>query len=195
MMQLKKKKIVYPSKTTLNLCVREKKSLPLQKTIPLVLVVLVAVGIFGKFAVVNQLDKAEIAQSELSALTAQRDALNESIRSRDALREQYNHYSTSWMNESEQGLLPRTEMLELVETMLMPKCQVRQLSASGNTLSITLADVTLDDTSRFVQALYALDHVSNVAVYTASTKDEDAGTQATVAMVITMAYPEGGSAE
>ena len=187
-----KKKPVYPSKTSLNLCIREKSALPLQRVIPLLLVVLLVVGVFGKFAVADRFEKLNQAESEVYALEDQRNALKLSLRDFDRVMEEYNHYSVSWMDESELSLVSRTEILNLVESMLRPKCQVRQVSVSGNNVSVTLAGITLDDTSKLVQTLYTLDHVSNVAVYTASTKDEEKSEQATVAMVITMGYDKGG---
>ena len=76
-------------------------------------------------------------------------------------------------------------MLSLIESELMSGSRVRRVMVGGNVLSVELGDVTLEDTSRFVQKLYQRPDVTNVAVYTASTKDEP-GTQATVSMVITM---------
>lgn len=188
----KTKKTAYPTKTTLNLCVRERVSLPIGKALPLILVIVLLAGVFGKFAVADRLEKVRVLESEAYAVEAQRDVLMLELRDYADVQEQYNKYSLSWMDASEQNLLPRSEMLDLLQTMLMPRCGVQQFSANDNTMSVTLSNITLDETSKLVQDLYALNHVTNVAVYTASTEEEDSAKQATVSMVITMGHEEEG---
>lgn len=182
---MKKKQVTYPSKTTLNLAMKEKSQFAPGKLIPLLLVLAVLAGLFGKFAVADRLAKVDRAQAELSALQQQKSSLEAATADFEELSEKYARYSTGWMTEDEQAAVTRTEMLSLVENELMPGSQVRRVSASGNILSVELSGVTLEDTSRFVKRLYQRPDVTNVAVYTASTKYEP-GIQATVSMVITM---------
>ena len=191
-MGLKKKQVTYPSKTTLNLAMKEKSQFAPGKLIPLLLVLAVLAGLFGKFAVADRLAKVDRAQAELSALQQQKSSLEAATADFEELSEKYARYSTGWMTEDEQAAVTRTEMLSLVENELMPGSQLRRVSASGNILSVELGRVTLEDASRIVQNLYQRPDVTNVAIYTASTKDEP-GSQATVSLVITMTrVSEGG---
>ncbi len=185
---MKKKKGAYPSKVTLNLAIREKSPFSPVKLAPPLLVLLALAAVFGKFGVADRLAAVERAEAELAAALARREELTESTAGFDGFSERYAQYSTGWMTEDEQAAVPRTEMLELVETELMPESQVRRLSASGNILSVELGGVTLEGTARFVQALYQRPDVTNVVVYTASGKDEDAA----VAMIVTMQLPQEG---
>lgn len=187
---MKKKDGAYPSKTTLNLAIKEKSPFSPVKLVPLLLVVLVLVAVFGKFGVADRLSAVDRAQAELAVVLDRQKELTEATAGFEALSARYAQYSTGWMTEDEQAAVPRTEMLELVETELMPESQVRRLSASGNILSVEMGGVTLEETARFVQALYQRPDVTNVVVYTASGKDADAA----VAMIITMHLPEEGGA-
>ena len=63
-----KKQAAYPSKVTLNLAMREKSQFAPTKLIPLLLVLIVLAGLFGKFAVADRLAKVDRAQAELNAL-------------------------------------------------------------------------------------------------------------------------------
>lgn len=169
----------------MNLAMKEKSQFAPGKLIPLLLLLVILAGLFSKFAVADRLVKVDRAQSELSVLQQRKADLETATSGYEELSEKYARYSIGWMTEDEQAAVTRQEMLSLVEKELMPGSQVRRVSASGNILSVELSGITLEDTSRFVQSLYQRPDVTNVAVYTASTKDEP-GTQATVSMVITM---------
>ena len=180
-----KKQAAYPSKVTLNLAMREKSQFAPAKLVPLLLILIVLAGLFGKFAVADRLAKVDRAQAELNALQQRKTELESVTAGYEELSREYARYATGWMTEDEQAAVARTEMLSLIESELMSGSRVRRVTVGGNVLSVELGDVTLEDTSRFVQKLYQRPDVTNVAVYTASTKDEP-GTQATVSMVITM---------
>lgn len=189
---MKKKQAAYPSKITMNLAMKEESQFKPTKLIPLLLALVVLAGLFSKFAVADRLAKADRAQAELSALQQRKAELEAATADFEELSQVHARYSTGWMTEDEQAAVTRVDMLRLVEDELMPGSRVRRLSAGGNILSVELGGVTLEDTSRFVQRLYQRPDVTNVAVYTASTKDE-LGDQATVSLVITMSrVPEGG---
>ncbi len=188
---LKKKQGAYPAKVTLNLAMKERSPFSPAKLLPPLLILFALAGLFGKFAVADRLAAVDRAAAELSALRQWQTALEQSTAGCDELSRRYAQYAAGWMTEDERAAVPRTEMLELVESELMPDSQVRRLSADGSILSVELGGVTLEDTARFVQKLYQRPDVTNAAVYTASTKDESG--KAAVSMMITMCLPgEGG---
>lgn len=188
---MKKKQGLYPSKVTLNLAIKEKSEFSPVKLLPLMCVLIVLAALFGKFAVADRLAAASEAEAELSAMRQKRDGLIAATEGYEELSEEYAHYSIGWMTEDEQAAVPRMEMLELIESELMGKSQVRRVSASGNILTVELGGVTLEDIAQFVNDLYGRPDVNNVAVYTASSKDES-GNQGAVSMIITMNLPEEG---
>lgn len=191
-MKLTTKKTAYPSKTTLNLAMKEGNGIsPKKAVLPLILLIAAAV-LFGKFAVADRLARVDRAEARLAALQREAAELEAAVVDYDQVLEQYGRYSVGWMTDEEQQIIPRTDMLDLVETELMPVSEVRRLSANGNVLSAEVGGITLEDASLIVQKLYQRPDVTNVAVYTASTKTE-VGDQAAVSLIITMTAPEGGN--
>lgn len=191
----KGKAVAVPSKTTLNLAIREKNPLSPVKVIPSVAILLIAAFLFSKFAVADRLVKVSQAQGQLARLEAQEQALIDAVADYDAVAGLYARYSVGWMTDEEKTLLLRSEILDLIQEELMPNSRIGNFSISGNILSVQMSGITLNGTSQLVQRLYQLPSVTNVSVYTAATK-EDTGDQVSVSMVITMTIPpEGGEAK
>lgn len=188
---MKRKQPHYPSKATLNLAMREKSQFAPGKLIPLLLLLVALAGGFGKFAVADRLTQVSQAEAALYALQQQRSELEAATADYDTLLEEFSRYSVSWMSEEEKSLIPRSDILALIEDELMPNSQVLRFSSNGNLLSAELGGITLEDTSCIVQRLYQLPNVVNVSVYTASSKTQ-AGNQTSVSMVITMTVPQEG---
>lgn len=192
-MALTKKKVVYPSKTTLNLAMRRKSEFHPKRLVPLLLVLFLCAALFGKFAVSDRLQRVNEAQARLTALQSQKTDLLAATADYDEVAERYRLYSVGWMTEEEAALVDRVGMLDLIESELMGKGRVLGLTASGNLLSVQLSGITLDDTSTIVERLYQRDDVVNVSVYTATTAEET-GSNAAVSLIVTMTA-EGGEAE
>lgn len=190
---MKKKAVTYPSKTTLNLCKKEKSAWRPGRVIPMFAALLTAAVLFGKFAVADRLAEVSRQQQILSALETQVQSLERATADYDDVLEEYRLYSVGWMTDEERAAVDRVGLLGLIETELMSAASVRQFSTSGNVLSVRLAGVTLEDTSRIVQRLYTWPEVTGVSVYTASTQQEQ-GEEASVSMVITLEQAEEGGA-
>lgn len=189
---MKKKAVVYPSKTTLNLCMKEKSPWRPGRVIPTFTALALAVVLFGKYAVADRLAKVSQEQQVLAGLTAQVQTLEKATVDYDAVQEEYGRYSVGWMTDEEKAAVDRVEMLDLIEAELIPAATVQQFSITDNVLSLSLAGVTLEDTSRIVQRLYTWPQVTGVSVYTASTQQQQAAEEATVSMVVTLARAEEG---
>ncbi|MDO4516831.1 MAG: hypothetical protein Q4C76_06830 [Bacillota bacterium] len=188
-----KKQAAYPTKVTLNLAMREKSPFTPTKLIPLLLIVLLAVSLFGKFAVADRLARVNQAEAGLATLQQQKATLEASTANYDSLVEEYSRYSVSWISDEEKALVSRQEMIALIESELMSGGQVLRFSSNGNILSVELGGITLNGTSAIVQRLYQHSDVDTVSVYTASNENE-AGNYASVSMIITMKLPlEGGN--
>lgn len=188
------KKNVYPSKTTLNLAMREKSPFRFSKLAPMLAVLLILAGVFGKFAVQDRLSRLDRAREEAAALRQRKAELEQTLETFPAVKAEYDRYATGWMTEEERALVPRERMLCLIEGELMTGGQVLRFAAAGNTLSVELGETTLEQTGQLVQRLYEVPGVTNVSVYTASNKPKQ-GESGTVSMVITMEQGEKGADE
>ncbi len=186
-----KKSVVYPSKTTINLVIKEKSKWRPGRVLPMFLALAAAVVLFGKFAVADRLAGVAEQQRVLSALEGQIAALEQATDGYAAVAEEYGRYSVGWMTDEEKTLVDRVDILDLIQGELMAACTVRQFSVSANVLSADLSGISLEDTSRIVQRLYGWPEVSTVSVYSASTQTEE-GEEPRVSMVITLALAEEG---
>ena len=186
-----KKSVVYPSKTTINLVIKEKSKWRPGRVLPMFLALAAAVVLFGKVAVADRLAGVAEQQRALSALEGQIAALEQATDGYAAVAEEYGRYSVGWMTDEEKTLVDRVDILDLIQGELMASCTVRQFSVSANVLSADLSGISLEDTSRIVQRLYGWPQVSTVSVYSASTQTEE-GEEPRVSMVITLALAEEG---
>ena len=187
---------VYPSKQYLNLAVKEKSDLNARTAIPAVIAVLVLVGLFAKFAVIDRFAKVENAKMELAELNVQRSIINAELEDYDKTVEEYKKYSVSWMDDVEKSLVLKTDMIDLINTEILKNSETRSISISGNTISADLVGLSLTDTSALIDRLYARPDVQDVQMFTATT-EETVGDQVIVSILVTMKLEdeEGGAAE
>lgn len=167
------KKKTYPSKKTLNLCVKEKPAIDPVKAIPLVLVVLIAAAAFGKFAVYDRLAEQERVKEQVEAAKATFETLSAEAQKYAGLEKEYEKYSIGWMSENEKNLVLRTDMIDLVNKEIAPSAKISRISMSGNVISVELNGTTLADTSALVATLNQRSDIEKVSVYTASSENKN----------------------
>ena len=187
-----KKKNSFPTKNTLNLAIKEKKQIRPEIAIPCIVLIALLAFLFGKFAVADRFAEVSRVQGQLHAMEAQREALKEATADYNDVLAEYSRYSVNWMNDVEKNLVLRSDMIDLVNSKILSDSDSRKIMISGNTISIELLDLSLDDTSKLVSKLNAEESVSSVQVYTATTKDTLGDDQVVVSLVITMKDQEGG---
>lgn len=191
---MKQKNGKYPEKTRINLVIREKNQFHLSRLVPGMLALILLVAAFARFAVMLPLQKVSAAQAALDERQAYYRQLVEANAGFEDVAQTYSRYSTDYMTPEEAQLVPRTEVLELVRTVLMEHAGVQQLSLEGNVLSVELAGLTLGEISSLVQTLTQLPLVQDVEVYTATT-GRQSGEEAAASMEITLQnIAEGGQA-
>ena len=191
-MAKKTKAVTYPTKKTLNLAIKEKSPFRPQKLIPLLLVVLFAVALFAKFAVIDRLNEYYALQDQAADKDMQVARLTQELKEYPEVLEVYSRYSVSWMNADVKATVERTDILDLIEKELVPYASIRNISIAGNTVSLQLGGITLEDASQLVNNIKARDDVSNVSIYSADTKPE-VGLNASISMLINVKLPEGGA--
>ena len=88
------KKSTYPSKTTINLAIREMTEFDPRRVIPLVALVLILILAFGKFAVADRLKKAADINSELASMRNRSEELGRLMNDYDDVLSRYRMYSS-----------------------------------------------------------------------------------------------------
>lgn len=179
------KKAVYPTKRTLNLAIKEKSPFRASRLVPLLLIILVAAFCFSKFAVVDRINEMNQKQAQAAQLAAENTALTVAVQEYPEVYREYIKYSVDWMDYNERTMIDRTDALDIIEKELVPYCAVRSVAITGNTASLQLSGITLQEASGLVQNLVSRDDVADVAVFSADTNNEQ-GLNASIAMLITM---------
>ena len=163
----------YPTKTSLNLVIREKSLGSPSRILPIAAGILVLLLAFGKFAVWDRLSRVRREQDTLDSLLAQVSQLTEQTADYSEVLAAYSQYTTSWMSQEEILLVDQADILSLVESQLMPSASVSRFSVNGNVLSVELSHLTLQGVSELVQKLGELPQVLEVTVYSASSQTQN----------------------
>lgn len=157
----------YPTKTTLNLMIRERRQGDMRIIIPCVIVGVILVGLFCRFAVVGRLTAAY--RAEQSALQAEQalSQAEEQLESYDEVEAQYNRYFSDALFSED---IPQEcmDVLAMMEQELMVKAQVSSCSFSGDTLLLRLKMSRFGVTSELLDALSRLPMVDHVSISNAT---------------------------
>ena len=187
-MRKKIRKERFPEKTTINLIIREKNMNSPSRALPVFVVVLVFVALFGKFAVADRYAEVITLQRDVEVLTRTQTALTEALVDYDAVREEYRIYSSDWMSESEIQMVDRLDVLALVDGIIKPQAQVDRLSMRDNVISANLSQISLREAAGIVSQLYQSTMVREVTVSTAGTQNQS--TKTAVYMTIVLRTPQ-----
>ena len=183
----KKAAVQLPSKKTMNF-VHHESSINVKKMLPLILVIIVAMGVFAKFAILDPLDKKTAAYTELGLKQQQLDAVNAKLSGYDELEKEYGRYSYGWMNETEVNMVNRMDVLRMVEEEIASKAFIDNLAVNNNVLTLNIHGITLEQASAMVKSLEARGLVQSAAVYNVVAEEAE---EAEIFMSIIMAKEAG----
>ena len=162
-----KRKNQYPSKKSLNLMIRERSGPPFYIAAPLVLLVLLAAALFCQFGVVARLNR--VAQAEAAAAQAEEKLarVQEELADYEETEVTYARYFSAGLRSDD---MPQEcmDVLDMLESVLMPQCSITNLSFSRNVVSLRLDVSTLGDLSHILEALYAVPMIDQVNISTAA---------------------------
>ena len=161
-----KKNPALPSKKTMNF-VHHKSSFNPKKVLPLAIVVIIAVAVFAKFGIMDQLDKKTEAYNKLAQRQETLSGKMNQLAGYDELAQQYGRYSYGWMDESEVNMVSRMDVLALVEEKISPAAFIENLAVNNNVLTMNIHGITLEQASAMVKSLEQSDLVVSATVYNA----------------------------
>ena len=176
-------KAEYPSKTYINLVPQNKKTMELNRVVPLALVLVLAVGLFCKFGVFDFYDRVSQKGAELSRQTQVLNTMKTQLTEYDAVKAEYDTYESTKL-VSDDMAVSVLDAMALVDKYVGSAADVAAIDVKENAVSLTLANITLDGVGKLTSRLYQDPAVANVAVSTAA---EQSGAKTTTAtMVITL---------
>ena len=168
---MKKNSNKYPVKTDINLAIREKKQNKLSTTIPTFIILVIAIAIFSKFAVINRLEQASEAENSATVAQQQLETLKEYTNNYPKVLEEYNALLAS--KSSLNVVATPMERLGLVERYLISASQVNSFDVVDDVITAQISGVTLNQISTIYTNLMSDPLIENVQVYTASTNDKN----------------------
>ena len=149
----KKERLILPVKRSVNLAGYGEKPLNLKIAVPGIILIILAAVLLSKFAVVDRLTAMSRAQREAAQL---RSELNEAYAEMDSygdMQDVYAHYTYSDMTAAELSRVERTEVVDLIQRVVVPRAQLGPWSVKDNTLTITVSGGTLQEINKISQLL------------------------------------------
>ena len=196
-----KKRTHYPTKTTLNLVVREKAA---QKTKDLLLffvAFLLFLGLFVHFAVLTPLDEYAMLETQVMDAQQQLNSLQQRAASYAEITAAYALYFPTDIDIFAPPTADMMEVLALLEAYLIPNSGVINASFAQNTLTVNLSRVTLEEAHYLLSILEQNPSIVTADMATANaTTPQVANEEAIVSMYIVFPaseamYMGGGAAE
>ena len=178
-------KTAFPSKTYMNLIAEDKKQLEVRKTVLVGILLLLIVVAFAKFGVFDFYDRVNHKQAELTQLQSKEASLAAQLVDYNEVLTEYRAYESSRISTDE-NTVSAADALALVDKYIAPYARVASIDLLGNTVSLSLADITLDAAGTLVGALNAQPIVANVTVSTATTTNQANSSDVLVTMVVTL---------
>ena len=173
-----------PSKTTMNLMMKEKSTYSPGGVLGGLAVVILLSLIVGKFAVADRIGDIYDRQTALAAVVAENGRMAEETADYEKIYEQYSQFSSGWMTEEEKARYNRMDILAILEGQLMEAGQVSQFSLSGNVLSVDFTNTSLGTASDLMSKLKEFPEVVGVELYTANNQAHQ-GESVSLSMTIT----------
>lgn len=168
------KKPVYPSKRHINLVECSRQETHVARNTVLLVVILVAAVLFGKFAVADVLSAASSATARVNAVQAEAAALAQQNADYAELQEKYEEYAVNSLSDEEMSLVDRGQILALLQRTVANSADLQSVSIQENTVQLQFANGSLEDVSNIVASLESEPLVQNVSVSTAQTNRDDA---------------------
>lgn len=178
----KKGKAEYPSKKYMNLLVKDQKTIELRRAVPFALLLIVLVAAFVKFGVYDFYDRVNQKQAQFNQQQQTLTLLEAQLSDYDEVLAEYEAYESSHLSTGD-DVVSVVDALALVDKYIAPAATVASIDVQGNTMSLTLTNITLDGVGALVSVLDAQPIVADVSVSTAAT-DRTAASDVVVSMTV-----------
>lgn len=167
----------YPSKKTMNLYVVESRESDPKKIAVTGVILAVIVALFAYFGVAMPLMQVAAKQAELAKVQEELVPVAAQVKDYDSVLAEYEKYA----RVSNSSGVDSSTVLDIVENHVMPRAAVGQVILKETTLTLKLANVSLDTVGEISRDLSGQAGVTSVSVSTAQSKD--AGASGVVATI------------
>lgn len=190
----KKQKMKYPTKTTMNLAVRETNDNSPSRVVPVFAVLVLAVALFVKFGVMDRYAALNKAQASLAASESRLTEMNQLVTGYDRVASEYHRYSGDYLTDAQKQLVDRLDLLDLLQTRMAGVATLKSVSIVDNDMVVEISASSLKQVSDLRLALLQEAKVQSVTVYTATTGQTTSDGTVSASLVIHVAQ-EGTAGE
>lgn len=188
----KKGETNYPTKTYINL-VQDNTEANNRRTVLLFLLFLVCLGIFVKFAVIDQLAKISRAEAAYRTVEAQVMAARQTNSEYDDVKKEYDEVTAWYMTDEEKMEVDKSAVFRMLESDMAPYVGIQSVQIAGNTIVVQTDVTNLQVVSRFLSALQNDSRNGFVTVTTASASKDTDTTNNDVTATVVITYGGGGN--
>ena len=157
-----------PTKTSINLMPKDENTIDLHRVIPVILIIVILVGVLGKFFVVDKLIEMTNAQNRVATMQAEIEQAYATIEQMGDVEEQYAHYTYSGMTEEELTRVDRTDVMKLAQAAINTGVKVNSWSVTENMMTLQVRARTLQKLNQTAQALEKKKIVERCIINTAN---------------------------
>ena len=171
-----RKMVKCPSKTGINMNQREKRTGQVLTLVIGLAVILLMAGLVARFGVMEQYRRLSKAQSAYGEVHSQLAACQEKLTDYELVLTEYRSCSLDGMTEGEDQLITvsRQAVLDLVESIMMPRGKVISVNILDDTADVEMSDMSLDQISAMFAVMEAEPIVRSVELNVASTEENRA---------------------
>lgn len=186
----------YPTKTTINLVIKEQEPISLRRLLPGLILAILVVILVGKIFVYDKIADMIRASNEVTEMHNQLEAAYASIESYEDIEDEYAHYTYSGMTEEELNLVDRVSVMGLVRQIMQAGVTTRNWSLTGNELTIQVTGTSLQRLNELSQRLERNPIVDRCVIVTANKKELlDNNGKVDVSYMVYLQKPEEDSAD
>lgn len=169
---VKGKKEIYPTKKRMNLYFKvDRTTAPATATLYISFVVVVLVAL-SKVMILDPWLEVRGLEEQARQLEEENAALLLQLKDFSKVQEEYLRIAPT---EEEQAQGDILEVLQLIDGVIRPSAQVKQVSVSENKVLLTFSGVTLGESAQLVSLLEQSPLVTGASVDTAVSREEDQG--------------------
>ena len=156
---------------------REQKGNPRLTLLVGCLAIAILAGCVAKFGVIDQYRRLDAAQAAYASVHTEYTQMQELLKGYDRLLMEYRTYSMDWMTGSEDSkknyvAVDRQDVLDLVESEMMPRGTVKSVTVRDDSLVVTMGGMTLDQISAMFADIELSPIVQSVELNIAETEKD-----------------------
>ena len=162
-----------PTKKTINFAVIGQKPINIALAIPLIILIVIAAGVFSKFMVADPIMNLVSLQNEEKSLEAVGENYQKIIDENSGVTADYAHYSYTGMTDDELNEVKRSEIVDLIDDEILPVAEVTGWKANNNMITLSVGGITLGQVNELITKLESKDLVNYASITSATTgKDQ-----------------------